>query len=547
MACTPYLSHGMMRGAGLLIVVGALAAAGPAAAGTFTVYACKKPDGTPAATDGWAAGQVDVGGAVTTSECASGGPMRAELGSGAAHPKGTRADLVFTAPTGMPVVGYVVYRTVDVGPNDPSTYAYHYDLFEDNVAIAERCVVECKLGDPTRPLGEASAFVQSSTRTTQVTARASCSGDGDPQVTTCGTQARTSKVALHRVATVLEDTTDPELTSTPSGTLFDSSRAQSGVVSGSFSAKDTGSGVFQATIDVDGRAVATSTLDDNGGKCQVPFTARVPCKPQASGTASLDTTPLADGQHTVRLVISDATQTNDIAFGPVTITTRNAAPTRGTPNGANASDGALLTAFWRGTTTSTLRSAFRRRVVLTGFLKAPNGTPITSGLVDIFATNRSLGATEHRLGTVTTRSDGAWSYALRAGPGVNLVARYRAFSGDIGFAASRGALLIVRAAATLTLSRRSVRRGAAFTMTGKLRGGPVPRSGKDVVLQVFDGGRWRLVAVVRASRAGVFRHTFRFQRGGGRRHFRLRALVRADDAYPYAQGASPIRTVLVRP
>ena len=43
-----YLSQGMMRRAGLLGLLIALGLAATAGAGTYTVYACKKPDGTPA-------------------------------------------------------------------------------------------------------------------------------------------------------------------------------------------------------------------------------------------------------------------------------------------------------------------------------------------------------------------------------------------------------------------------------------------------------------------------------------------------------------------
>ena len=79
---------------------------------------------------------------------------------------------------------------------------------------------------------------------------------------------------------------------------------------------------------------------------------------------------------------------------------------------------------------------------------------------------------------------------------------------------------------------------------GRLRGLPVPRRGKLVEIQAFDGGRWRTFALPRSHRDGRFRTSYRLRRTFGPRTFRFRARVRREDGYPYELGFS--RPVLVR-
>src|SRR6266540_2453978 len=133
----PYPPPGMTRRAGLgvLLMLGVLALAAPARAGTYSVYACKKPDGSPAPTESWTAAV--NGGAVSTASCAQGGSMHAELSAAAAHNPGEYGDLVYTAPSGVPIVGYVLYRhaattagTFVDGNGVTQTYHYNYDLLE---------------------------------------------------------------------------------------------------------------------------------------------------------------------------------------------------------------------------------------------------------------------------------------------------------------------------------------------------------------------------------------------------------------------------------
>jgi hypothetical protein len=523
-----------------------LAAAAPAHAGTYTVYACKKPDGTPAQTEGWAYQDAVPSAAAErdASRCqSSGGPMRLALNAGVGHAQGSGADLVFKAPPGLPIVGYVMYR------NAYAASEYNYDLLEDGQVTPENCRGNCIRGSASAPLSESSAWTRPNLRVGELRFRVSCgTGSGEPPM--CQPQSPSpSSVDVHRAEIVLEDDSDPEFTSPPSGTLFDTSRELNGVVSASFGAKDTGSGVFQAVIEVDGQPVVTSVIDDNGGKCRKPFTSRVPCKAgaTAAGTISLDTAVLPDGPHNVRLLVQDATGTNAIPYGPVSITTRNSVPGRGTPNGTNATDGAILQVKWKGRKSRELKSRFNRSVAVEGTLRNPAGQPIVGATLVLARTEIRPGAREGTLGTVTTKADGTFGHRFRARPGMRIAVRYRAFAGDARDAAEQKLTLRVRAAATLKTSKR-VKRGTQLRFSGRLRGGPIPRGGKIVQLQFRKGRRWiNSGGIEKTDRRGRFKGSVGTQRGGGRETVTLRLLIPREASYPYSHGYSRTRRVLLVP
>jgi hypothetical protein len=511
----------------------------PAAhAGTYTVYACKKPDGTPAPAHGWAESSANTAHRATSAECPGGGPIRVEL-TGTTHPGGSIADYTFTGPSGLPIVGYVLYRTVQVEPG------FNYDLLENGQISPENCRGACQRGDARQPLGESSVYTRPDVRLGSLTFRVSCPGDAS---TSCaGATATPSALALHRAEVQLEDVSDPEFSSPPSGTLFDTSRELSGTVSASFAAKDTGSGVHQAVIEVDGRPVVTAPIDENEGRCRKPFVHPVPCKTASTaGTISLDTAILPDGPHNVRLLVQDATGTNEIPYGPVSITTRNSVPGRGTPNGTNATDGAILQVGWKGRRSRELRTRFGRRVTIGGRLRNPAGQPIVGATVVLSKTDLRLGAREQTLTTVVTKADGSFGHSLGARPGMTIAVRYRAFAGDAGYSADQGLTLRVRAGATLK-AVRTVRRGQRLRFSGRLLGGPIPRGGKLVVLQSRIGRRWEDSKSVRTDRRGRFRSSVATNPVGGRGTVRVRIRVRREASYPYSTGYSRTRRVTLVP
>ena len=177
------------------------------------------------------------------------------------------------------------------------------------------------MGTPATPLAAANLTSNRGPAGRDIWLNAACGGDaGKVCPAGAGTAADMAWFRLYRAAIVLADDTDPAFGSPPAGALF-AGGTLAGSQGVSFSAADTGSGVQQATLEVDGSAVSTQTLG-----CSPPYTAIVPCKLSASGTLTLDTATLTDGQHSVRVLLKDASG-NSAAYGPFTVITANAPST----------------------------------------------------------------------------------------------------------------------------------------------------------------------------------------------------------------------------
>ena len=106
--------------------------------------------------------------------------------------------------------------------------------------------------------------------------------------------------------------------------------------------------------------------------------------------------------------------------------------------------------------------------------------------------------------------------------------------------------LRVAAGATLSVSPKRVRPRGTITISGRLRGLPLPRSGKVVDLQAYEGGKWRDVRHDAGAQERALHSRYRFLRAGSGATFLIRARIRRDDAYPYYLGYSPRVRVRVR-
>lgn len=526
-----------------VVAATAFAAAIPAAASadTYSVYACRTPAGTVAARDGWVPFQV-AGASSATDTCAANDALTGQMVPSAA---GNSASWTVVAPAGLPITGYVLYRWAEVtnATDDGVGYQHVYQLLEDGTAVealAPPYLMQGDLGSPAAPLSDANVFVRSGLRIGTLAARVTCLSG------TCPAQpaGRYGGIfQIYRAALQLEDSTDPTFTATPSGGLWDTSKVLSGVQSTSFGAHDDDSGVYLATIEVDGRPAVSQVLDENDGRCRKPFTYLVPCKKTAAGTVSIDTATLPDGPHSVRLLVSDASETNQIAFGPVTINTRNLV--RGALNGTNASDSAKLTAHFAGRKGRSLTSRLGRKARMVGRLTDENGRAIAGATLRILGRDQRLGAREADLGGAKTRANGTWGFTLGRSPARKLRIGYHSHVYDVAYAATAPLTLNVRAAASLRARPRVVRRGARVSFSGRLFGRPIPRGGKLVDLQAYEAGRWRLLDTIRSRASGRYSYRYRFVRAAKTFRFRLR--IRRDQSYPYSLGYSPTVRVRVLP
>jgi hypothetical protein len=329
----------------------------------------------------------------------------------------------------------------------------------------------------------------------------------------------------------LEDPYPPTLTTTPTGSLL-----ADGPVANfrdiAFQATDRGSGVQRAVLEVDGRAVVDQLVDPNGGACVPPYDHVVPCKLAVAGTVGFDTTTVADGPHTGRLLIYDATGGNSTAFGPFHFVTSNRTV------GAVCATGAkppLRFSFKPGVV------SFGRQGLLTAQLNQSVG-PVEVAVLE--------GATALRkLATLKPDGQGRLFYRLGAGASRSIRLGLRpAGASSQRYACSTPKTLAVRAGVTLRLSDRRLRNGDRLQLGGRVLGGAAAAQ-KDVVVQAraLHGRSWSTVRVVRADNRGRYRLRYRFRRTFWPVTYQFRAEVRPDRTFPYALGHSRIRAVKVVP
>ena len=178
---------------------------------------------------------------------------------------------------------------------------------------------------------------------------------------------------------------------------------------------------------------------------------------------------------------------------------------------------------------------FGKRPRLAGRARRTDGAPLVSATIT---------ASPARGGwTRTATADANGFYVLRLPSGPTRRIDVKALAPGAGSVACKRAIVRTRAGVTLKTNRR-VRPGGTVRFRGRLKGLPVPRRGKLVELQAFDGGKWRTFAQPRSRKSGRYKAAYRLRRTFGPRTFTFRARVRREGGYPYELGYS--RKVRVR-
>lgn len=185
-------------------------------------------------------------------------------------------------------------------------------------------------------------------------------------------------------------------------------------------------------------------------------------------------------------------------------------------------------------------------ITITGRITDPAGNPRARVAVDVFervdAPARPWGA----LGTVQTTATGAFSFRVSAGASRKL--RFNYAGSPTAQPATKEVELRVRAAATITPDRTSLRNGDEVVFRGRVRSGPIPETGKLVTLQALTRRGWTTFGNARArARDGRWSYPYRFTGTTVRSRYTFRVVVPAESGFPYAQGASRTTRVLVNP
>ncbi len=554
--------------ASLLLLGVCLALAPPASAGVYHVYSCRTPTGAVAPTDGWN-GSINGPWMFDPNNCASGGSLTAALDGEVAQPANA-ADAVwtFSAPAGTQIAAARLWRTADsrswvTGASTVSWLAAPNESY-DSADVFEQCAAYAgcaEVGNPSVPMSSANLLEVPSgnlSGATHIYMNAACGGTNGYSCPVGG-GAFSVQVSLYAADITLADDTPPTVSSvggslTAGGTL-------SGVGDISFSAADTGSGLYEALFLVDGHAVSSQLLQIGSGPCRNvggtsdgtnAFFYVEPCPLALSDDLSFDTALAPDGSHLLTVHLLDAagnvttilnrqvTFANHTAVVPTSASIGPGSPavTRGALNGTNASDQARLTAHWVRTRKVVLTSRYGVRNRISGTLTTLAGQPVSGAAIDVYEIPAYQGAPARRIGGVSTGTAGQWSFTLAASVASGTLSlRYRSHVNDTVAAAASTLRLNVHAGITLKIAPRSASVGRKIFFSGVLHGTPIPEAGKQLVLEARSGGEWIQFDTIRTNAKGRYHASYRF-RFPGPVTYRFRVLSRYEADFPFLDGTS---------
>lgn len=245
-----------------------------------------------------------------------------------------------------------------------------------------------------------------------------------------------------------------------------------------------------------------------------------------------------------------------------------AGSTTSVSNGRGASNRARLQAAWVIPTGAASRTAAQRprgaqrtktttartiilpfgdaQAQIEGRLTAIDGAPIVGAKVGVSSTERYGGAKPVALRAVRTSKHGYFELALRR----RLSSRTIKFSyaSAVGGAqvAHTTLTLDVKAGVRLRVRPRTVTAGKTIVLSGRVLGGPIPASGKQVVLEAkAKGTHWLQFLALHTNRAGAFTGKHRFRLHGPMR-YSFRAWCPAEADFPFLAGHSKAVTVSER-
>jgi hypothetical protein len=555
-----------------VLLLGFWVLAPPAAAGEYHVYSCRTPAGTVAPTDGWS-GSINGPWMYDPNSCASGGSLTGALDGGVAQPANmSDAGWSFSAPAGTSIVAARLWRAGSSRSWTPGvSTVYWLAAPEDSYSSADvfdQCAAYAgcaEVGDPSTPMAQANLVEvprSNLSGATHIFMNAACGGSNGYSCPAVPGGGYSVAISLYAADIALVDNTPPTA-SNMGGSLAAGGRL-SGVGDISFSAADTGSGLYQAVFLVDGRAVSRQLLNSGSGPCRDvggtgdgthAFFYVQPCPLALSDDLSFDSSLAPDGSHLLAVQLLDAAgNATTILNRQVTFANHGVSPGtpvgpgsplsfRGQANGNNASDEAKLTAGWTRTRKALLTSRFGVRNRISGRLIGPGGQGISGASIDVYETSAYHGAPAQHLGEVSSGPNGQWTLILaRDVPSSTLRFEYRSHQNDTVAAATSTLRLNVHAGIVLSISPHLSSIGRQISFSGILRGTPIPEGGKQLVLEARSGREWIQFNTIRTNAHGRYHATYRFKFPGPIT-YQFRVLSRYEADFPFLDGTSRVVAV----
>jgi hypothetical protein len=539
----------------LTLATGAASVIAPAAsAATWTLVSCSQSDGQSAPTDGWSTVQVASPGPYSgdTNSCdQAGGAMFATSGSEWPQSRGSGWMWQFNAPQGSTIAG----GTLDVMLTSPEGEAfvltpnYNYD--------AADVVVNCQFNLPCGTNGTFTATVPiDHPGGTSLFAAATCLGPGQPGTSTADCTAGDGSGGVNAQLAIYAAQIELNSNATPAATAFSGSLLSPdahGTADIAFTASDTGGpGVYTVTVLIDGNAVYQGTPDTNQGECASvgsdpngyrEFLYEQPCEQTESVDLPISTADLADGQHDLKVIVTDAAQNSSTVLDQ-TITTLNSTTVSSLLPSPPATTAAPVYSLSLDTATKRLTSGVRRlyshsALNLSGTLESTAGVAAPGVPVSLWA-QPAGGGSFNELATATSDGAGAWSLTAPRGSSrlLQVVAGANATATSL-------ASVSVRETVTPVLSLHvSTPGGGRIAFSGQLAIAPLGQPRPLVFIQTRGPDGWEVVgSPIRVGPHGGFRYVYHSSPVTLGRSFAFRAVTPATALWRPAQ--STIHTAVV--
>ncbi len=292
----------------------------------MTVFTCHDPAGNPVGNDGWTILRTADNNMLAADSCAGAGAGAMELELAAnfsGYPNGAQVEWSFSAPSWASIASYnlqVASSYALPGTGSSGMGQAYIDASDESDPIYDY-----------RNLGTASLGASSVSRTppdpvSRIVVNASCDGQDGP----CASGVPVAHIDVSSATVVLDDSTTPTVQNI-TGPLVSGASIR-GTAEVDFNAADSGPGVYSGQLIVDGQSQPAVILNSNNGWCQNlgqtndgtrSFAHPEPCAQSTSGSLELNTTSLPDGQHTLKLVVDDASGDATTAYDG-SISTNNA-------------------------------------------------------------------------------------------------------------------------------------------------------------------------------------------------------------------------------
>ena len=309
----------------------ALAHAAPSqAAGIYAVDACTP--GAPSVNDGYGGwtgfATTNMQGVDATNECTT--DLHASLYTstyGLVAPLGTEVGWRFTAPTGTYITGLTTtlkawlraYQTPDTAQTDRG-------LLWVGTEGSPRIITYTAADNAS--LNNGVALGLGGLHGSTLSVRIVCDGPSSDD----GCYYNTGWLGLISPRIDLGDDADPTV-----GTITgaaDTDTNWKGTKNLAYAATDTGSGIARFRLYVDGQQTIDHVVDNSTGHCQIIGTDNgdwvygysKPCPTSVNGTEAIDSTAIADGQHTIVAKVVDAAQREATIINRSTILVANHPP-----------------------------------------------------------------------------------------------------------------------------------------------------------------------------------------------------------------------------